>query len=357
MARVEKLQKILNELNIDAIYLTDLYNLRYFAGFTGTTGVALVTKEGNFFFSDFRYRVQGEKEVSKMGFEFVEITRGSINLIGEYAKKYGVKKVGFEDKNVTFSEYTRLKDLFEAELVPIGDKLIFERMIKTEDEIEKIKKAVEISDVAFTEVLKVIKEGVSEKELAGYMEYIQRKLGAENRSFDTIFASGYRSAMPHGVASDKKVQKDEFITMDFGAYYDGYVSDMTRTIYYGSNITDRHREIYNTVLEAQLLGLKTVKAGIMSNDADTVVRNFFKEKGLDKAFGHGLGHGIGLEIHELPYLSAMSEIELKENMIVTVEPGLYFDGWGGVRIEDDVIVTKDGCEILNKSSKELIIVE
>lgn len=357
MDRTEKLRTILRELNIDGLYLTDLYNLRYFTGFTGTTGVALVTGEENFFFSDFRYRTQAEREVVPMGFKFVEITRGTDNLIGEYAEKYGVKKLGFEDRNVIFSEYQRLKELFKAELVPVGDKLILGRMIKTEDEIQKIKKAVEISDAAFSEVLKIIREGVSEKEIAGYMEYIQRKLGAENRSFDTILASGYRSAMPHGVASDKKIQKEEFITMDFGAYYDGYVSDMTRTVYYGSNISDRHREIYSTVLEAQILGINTVRAGVMSDDTDKTVRSFFRERNLDEAFGHGLGHGIGLEIHELPYLSRMSQIELKKNMVVTVEPGLYFEGWGGVRIEDDVVVTEDGCEILNKSSKELIIIE
>ena len=250
-----------------------------------------------------------------------------------------------------------MKDIFNAELVPVGDRIILERMVKTPDEIEKIKKAVEISDTAFTEVLKIIKEGVSEKEVAGYLEYIQRKLGAENRSFDTIVASGHRSSLPHGVASNKKIEKDEFITMDYGAYYDGYVSDITRTVYYGSNISDRHRKVYNSVLEAQLLGVSTVKAGMMSDDVDTVVRDFLKERGYVEEFGHGLGHGIGLEIHELPYLSGMSHIELKENMLVTVEPGLYFDGWGGVRIEDDVIVTKDGCEILNNSSKELIIIE
>ena len=355
--KTDKLEKILNEMNIDGIFLTDLYNLRYFTGFTGTTGVAFVTKKGNFFFSDFRYKNQCSKQVVPMGFEFVEIKRGSIVAVGEYAKKLGINKVGFEDKNVSFSLYNTLKDIFNAELVPVGDRIILERMVKTPDEIEKIKKAVKISDTAFTEVLKIIKEGVSEKEVAGYLEYIQRKLGAENRSFDTIVASGHRSSLPHGVASNKKIEKDEFITMDYGAYYDGYVSDITRTVYYGSNISDRHRKVYNSVLEAQLLGVSTVKAGMMSDDVDTVVRDFLKERGYVEEFGHGLGHGIGLEIHELPYLSGMSHIELKENMLVTVEPGLYFDGWGGVRIEDDVIVTKDGCEILNNSSKELIIIE
>lgn len=355
--RSEKLLKLLNELNVDGIFLTDLYNLRYFAGFTGTTGVALATKKGNFFYSDFRYRSQAEAQVSKMGFEFKEVSRGSLKYVGEHAEELGLKKIGFEDNNVTFATYQKLKEIFKAELVPVGEKIMYERMVKSDEEILMIKKAIEISDIAFSEALKVIKEGVSERELSAYMEYVQKKNGAEDKSFNTILASGVRSAMPHGVASDKKIQKEEFITMDFGAYYNGYVSDMTRTVYYGNNITERHKEIYNLVLEAQILGINTIKEGMMSDDVDKVVRNFLTEKGYGEYFGHGLGHGIGVEIHELPYLSSVSHIELKENMVVTSEPGLYFDGWGGVRIEDDVVVKKDGHEVLNKSNKELIIIE
>ncbi|EEY35946.1 M24 family metallopeptidase [Pseudoleptotrichia goodfellowii] len=355
--RSEKLLKLLNELNVDGIFLTDLYNLRYFAGFTGTTGVALATKKGNFFYSDFRYRSQAEAQVSKMGFEFKEVSRGSLKYVGEHAEELGLKKIGFEDNNVTFATYQKLKEIFKAELVPVGEKIMYERMVKSDEEILMIKKAIEISDIAFSEALKVIKEGVSERELSAYMEYVQKKNGAEDKSFNTILASGVRSAMPHGVASDKKIQKEEFITMDFGAYYNGYVSDMTRTVYYGNNITERHKEIYNLVLEAQILGINTIKEGMMSDDVDKVVRNFLTEKGYGEYFGHGLGHGIGVEIHELPYLSSVSHIELKENMVVTSEPGLYFDGWGGVRIEDDVVVKKDGREVLNKSNKKLIIIE
>ena len=274
--RTEKLSRILNELNINGLFITDLYNLRYFTGFTGTTGVALATKNGNFFFSDFRYKTQASKEVTEMGFEFVEVSRGSLQTVGEYIKKFGLKNVGFEDVNVSFSLYQTIKDTFKVELVPVGNKLVMERMVKSEEEIALIKKAVEISDVAFSEALKIIKEGVSEKEV-------------------------------------------------------------------------------NTVLEAQILGVNTIKEGIMSDDVDKVVRNFLTEKGYGEYFGHGLGHGIGAEIHELPYLSSASHIELKENMVVTSEPGLYFDGWGGVRIEDDVVVKKNGSEALNKSNKELII--
>ena len=174
--RTEKLAKLLDELNVDGIFLTDLYNLRYFAGFTGTTGVALATRKGNFFYSDFRYRSQAEAQVSKMGFEFKEVSRGSLKYVGEHAEDLGLKKIGFEDHNVTFSLYQTLKEVFKAELVPIGEKITYERMIKSEEEIGFIKKAIEISDVAFSEALKIIKEGVSEKEIAGYMEYIQRKM-------------------------------------------------------------------------------------------------------------------------------------------------------------------------------------
>ena len=354
--KTQKLENILKKLNIDGLFLTDMYNLRYFTGFTGTTGAALVTKEKKYFFSDFRYKKQATEQVTKMGFEFVE-SRTLVASAGEFVKKLGLKNVGFEDNNVSFALYQTIKENFSSKLTPVGNELILQRMKKSEKEIEIIKKAIEISDIAFTEVLGIIKEGVSEKEIAAHLEYTQRKLGASDRSFDTIVASGLRSAMPHGVASDKKIQKDEFITMDFGAYYDGYVSDITRTVYYGQNITNRHREVYNTVLAGQLLGIKTIKAGMYTDEVDKAVRDFFESKNLGEYFGHGLGHGIGLEIHELPYLSKSQHLELEENMIVTVEPGLYFDGFGGARIEDDVVVTKNGCEVLNKSQKELIIIE
>ena len=181
--------------------------------------------------------------------------------------------------------------------------------------------------------------------------------GAEDKSFDTIVASGYRSAWPHGVASNKKIERNEFIKLDFGCYYNGYVSDITRTVFYGDKITEKHIEIYEIVREAQILGLNSVRAGVTGKDVDTVVREFIKSKGYGECFGHGLGHGIGVEIHEMPTLSQAGIITLEENMLVTVEPGIYIEGFGGVRIEDDVVVKKNGCEILTKSSKSLIILK
>ena len=352
----KKTNKIIEDYDLDGILLTDLYNIRYFTGFTGTTGVALISKHGNYFFSDFRYKEQGKLEVEKEGFQFVEVSRGTLEKIGEYIRKVGIKRLGFEDKQVTVSYYMDFINIFQVEMVGIGDKLKLIRMIKSNDEIEIIKKSVEISDYAFEETIKIIKKGISEKEIASYIEYIQRKMGAEGTSFSTIVASGIRSAMPHGVASDKIIQENEFITIDFGCYYNGYVSDMTRTIYFGSNLSEKHKDVYNTVLDAQLLGVNSIKAGMTTMEIDKMVRDYISNKGYGDKFGHGLGHGIGLEIHEAPSLSPSSNIILEENMVVTIEPGIYIEGFGGVRIEDDVVITKFGCEILNKTPKDIKII-
>ena len=351
------LNKIMENMNVDAIFITDLYNLRYFTGFTGTTGVALAAKEGNFFFSDFRYKEQATKQVEANGFKFVEVGRNSLDKVKEKIDELGIKKLGFEDLNVTFSYYKKLEEIFKVNMCPLGESLVKQRLIKKDHEIENIKKAIEISDTAFSETLKIIKVGITEKEIAAHLEYVQRKLGAENRSFDTIVASGYRSALPHGVASDKKVGMNELVTTDFGAYYNGYVSDMTRTFFVGNEISDKQKEIYDIVLEANKMAINQVKAGMKCSDLDKIARDYIASKGYGDNFGHGLGHGIGLEIHEAPTVSPMGDIILEENMLITIEPGIYIDGFSGVRIEDDVIVKKDGCVVLNKSNKELIMVK
>ena len=347
------LKKIIENSNVDAIFITDMYNLRYFTGFTGTTGIALATKEGNFFFSDFRYKEQGTKQVEANGFKFVEVGRNSLDKVKEIIDKFGIKKVGFEDLNMTFNYYKKIEELFKVELLALGSALSNQRLIKKDFEIENIKKATEISDIAFAETIKIVKAGMSEKDVAAHLEYIQRKLGAEDKSFNTIVASGYRSALPHGVASDKKIGNNELVTTDFGAYYNGYVSDVTRTFFVGDKIEDKQREIYNIVLEANLLAIKHVKAGMKGSELDKIARDYIAGKGYGDNFGHGLGHGIGLEIHEAPTVSPLGDIVLEENMLITIEPGIYIEGYGGVRIEDDVIVKKDGCVVLNKTSKEL----
>jgi Xaa-Pro aminopeptidase len=350
------LKKIMNELGADGILITDMINVRYFTGFTGTTGVAIALGDKRYFLTDFRYEEQAKKQVVPKGFEMIREDKDPEGKIGELIKVSGIKKLAIEDGSVTLAQYRGFtKNFGKLEYTGIEDKFLKARMIKTEEEIEIIKVATKIADEAFANIQGLIKEGISEERLATELEYEMKKLGAEGPSFETIVASNYRSAMPHGVASEKKLQKEGFVKFDFGCFYKGYVSDMTRTIYLGENPTDKHYEIYNIVKEAQQKALDSVKAGMTTRELDKIARDYITEKGYGDNFGHGLGHGIGLEIHEYPYLSYKAEeLVLEENMIVTIEPGIYIEGFGGVRIEDDVVVKKDGCEILNKTTKEFI---
>jgi Xaa-Pro aminopeptidase len=352
-----KLQNYLKKMNIDGLLITDEYSLKYFTGFTGTTGIALVLGERKFFFTDFRYVEQANKQVKPNGFEVVKIEREAVDLIAEYIKNSEIKTLGIEDKSLTLFDYNVYKEKFgEVEFANLNDTLIKERMIKTEEEIKIIRKAVEITDKVFDYALDTIKEGMPEKELAAAMEWFMKKEGGDGPSFETILASNERSAMPHGVASDKTIQKEGFVKFDFGVYYKGYVSDMTRTIYFGENPSDKHKEVYSVVLEAQKKACEAVKAGITCKDLDKIARDYITEKGYGEYFGHGLGHGIGMYIHEHPFVNTKNDMVLEEGMIITIEPGIYLEGFGGVRIEDDVVVRKDYGEILNKSDKNFKII-
>uniref|UniRef100_A0A2P2IC19 Peptidase M24 family protein n=1 Tax=Hirondellea gigas TaxID=1518452 RepID=A0A2P2IC19_9CRUS len=354
-----KLKKLMEEKNLDGILITDLVNLRYFTGFTGTTGIALVTSTGRYFLADSRYVAQAKEEVPPCGFEVVPIIRPVENKIVQILKDEKIERLGIEDENITLSTYNGYVDKFKGvEFISLKDSFVRIRMIKTDIEIEKIKKAVEIADKAFKKILPLIKEGAVENDIKNELEYEMKKLGADGPSFETIIASNYRSAMPHGVASMKKIDRDGFVKFDFGCFYEGYASDMTRTVYFGDQPSEKHLDIYNTVLEAQLKAISVIKAGISTRYLDGIARDHIASKGYGENFGHGLGHGIGLVIHELPFASEKGEdFILEENMVITVEPGIYIDGFGGVRIEDDVIVKKDGYEILNKTTKELIIIK
>ena len=227
-------------------------------------------------------------------------------------------------------------------------------MIKTEQEINIIKVACEIADHAFTHILGFIKPGKTELEVSNELEFFMRKQGATQSSFDTIVASGLRSALPHGVATNKVIEKGDFVTLDFGALYNGYISDITRTVAVGEP-SEKLVDMYNTVLASQLLALEKVGPGLTGIQADAIARDYLKEKGYGEAFGHSLGHGIGLEVHEGPGLSMRSDTVLEPGMAVTIEPGVYLPGIGGVRIEDDILITETGNELLTHSSKELII--
>lgn len=351
-----KIENIMEKLNLDAIILTDYYNKRYFTGFTGSSGTALVTKTKKVFMSDSRYTSQATEQVKSYGFTFIENNTRDLNPLVEIAKELDIKTLGIDNLSLSFSEYENIKTNFEfAKLVKVSNELLNCRKIKTAEEIKNIEMAIKISEEALADTIPHIKEGISEIEIAAILEYNQRKRGASGTSFDTIVASGKRSALPHGVASNKLIEKEEFITIDYGCYYNGYVSDITRTLYFGNNIESRKKEIYETVKNANILGCSLLKPGIEASEVDRLVRESMKDDA--KYFGHSLGHSYGLEVHESPLLSQRAKgVILEEGMTLTIEPGIYIENYCGVRIEDDLIVTKDGARRLTKSDRELIII-
>ncbi len=352
MERLTRLRSMLQQEGIDGLLLTNSYNRTYMTGFTGTAGGVLLSAERALFITDFRYVEQAQKQA--VGYEIVQHTGPITEEVAKRAKELGITKLGFEQDTLTYSEYRMYGDKAEAELVPVSGLVEKLRLIKTDAEIKILKEAAQIADAAFTHILSFIRPGVSELAVSNELEFFMRRQGAVSSSFDIIVASGHRSALPHGVASEKLIETGEFVTLDFGAYYKGYCSDITRTIAVGEPSQDL-KDIYDVVLEAQLRGLGGIRAGITGKEADALTRDYITEKGYGQYFGHSTGHGIGLEIHEGPGLSFRSDAVLEPGMAVTVEPGIYIAGLGGVRIEDDVIVTKEGNEILTHSPKELII--
>ncbi len=352
MLKLQKLRKTFQEKNIDGILITNEYNRRYMTGFTGTAGVAIVSQNDAVFITDFRYTEQAAAQIQDF-----RIVQHEVTLLEEIAtqvKAMSIKSLGFEKDTVSFGTYELYKNVIQADLIPVSGLIEKIRLIKTEQEINIIKVACEIADHAFTHILDFIKPGKTELEVSNELEFFMRQQGATQSSFDTIVASGLRSALPHGVATNKVIEKGDFVTLDFGALYNGYISDITRTVAVGEP-SEKLVEMYNTVLASQLLSLEKVGPGLTGIQADAIARDYLTEKGYGEAFGHSLGHGIGLEVHEGPGLSKRSETVLEPGMAVTIEPGIYVPGVGGVRIEDDILITESGNELLTHSTKELII--
>ncbi len=350
--RIQEAFSLLKRNKIDCLLVTELNHVRYLTGYGGSNGMVLLLPPKAYFFTDFRYKVQSQKEVKNCAIVIAEQALTSeLPKIPKLNKKV---RIGLEAEFVTLSLQERLKDLLPKAVFKSTEKLI-ESLSITKDinEIKKIKKAIKISEKAYTETLDFIRPGVKEKDIALELEYKMKSYGAESSAFDIIVASGQRSSMPHGVASEKKLRKGDFITIDFGCFYQGYVSDITRTVVLGK-ANEKQRKIYNIVLDAQLAACRAVKPGLACSRLDGVARDIIMKAGYGDNFGHGLGHGIGLIVHDLPQLNARSTETLKANMVVTIEPGIYIPNWGGVRIEDDVVVTASGAQILSKLPKELI---
>lgn len=352
MNRLEKLRALIASQKVDGFLITNPYNVRYMTGFTGSTGIALVTKSEALFITDFRYIEQAEREVTD--FRAVQHKATLVEEIASYVRNLNIQTLGFEKEHITYAQFLLYEKFITKNLVGLADVIEKIRLIKTPEEIRIIKVACDIVDAAFEHILPQIRPGVTELEIANELEFFMRKSGATSSSFDTIVASGVRSALPHGVATDKIIEKGEFVTLDYGALYNGYVSDTTRTVAVGQP-SQQLKEVYEIVLEAQLVGVKTFKPGMTGVEADAVVRDVIRSHGYGEAFGHSTGHGIGLEVHEGPGLSHRSNHRLEAGMTVTCEPGIYLPGIGGVRIEDDVLITADGNDVLTHAPKELII--
>ncbi len=352
--RINALRQQLKKENLDGMIVSHLDHIRYLVGFTGTAGLLLITTKSAHFFTDFRYAEQAAKQVK--GAKVRIIKRDPITGLKEFPE-LNVKnaKYAFDSEHITVAQKERLHKSLPDVLLVANNTLLAELgWVKEKDEIALITKAVAISDAAFERILSMIAPGVRERELAAELEYQMAVMGSEKPAFETIVASGYRSALPHGVASEKKVKKGEFITFDFGATVGGYVSDITRTVVVGKP-TSRQKKIYDIVRRAQRAGIKKVKAGIMANMVDKAAREVIRKAGFGKYFGHGTGHGIGYYVHVGPRVAPQSEDKLVVNNVITVEPGIYIPGWGGVRIEDDVVVTRTGGKVLNKAPKNLLV--
>ncbi|MBX5470612.1 MAG: aminopeptidase P family protein [Thermoleophilaceae bacterium] len=350
-ARADRLAELLAERELDALVVSDLVNVRYLTGYTGSNGVAIVGRDLRVFITDFRYVEQAERQVQ--GFE---LRQGRLDLLGDAAKLLG-GRVGFEDQHLTVRQHERLSDSAPGgvELVASGGLVERLRAVKDEDELRRIREAAEIADDVYEHIVSRGLVGRSEREVAVDLEHQMRLRGAEGPSFDSIVASGPHGALPHAEPRPEPIARGTLVTIDIGCRVDGYCSDCTRTFATGE-IPDEMRAVYDLVRSAQEEALAAVRAGAECKAVDAVARGRIEAAGHGERFGHGLGHGVGLEVHEGPRLAASAEGRLEAGNVVTVEPGVYLPGEFGVRIEDLVVVTEDGPEILSRFPKSLIAV-
>lgn len=336
--------------------LTGEANRFYASGFhsSGTDGVALVTRKKAYYFTDSRYTEAAGRCL--VGAELREIGhgRGYAALIEEAISEQHISRMGFEDAYMTVQDYERYRKALSCDLVPATELLWQLRMVKDDEELEALAAAQRIAERALEEILEEIRPGVTEKEIAARLQYLMLHYGASDMSFDPIVVSGPNGSLPHGVPSEKTIRQGEFVTMDFGCVYRGYCSDMTRTVAVGFATEEMH-EVYQTVLAAQLAGIRAARAGVTGREVDGAARAVITAAGYGDYFGHSFGHGVGVEIHEAPNASPMNDKPLPGRAVISAEPGIYLPGKLGVRIEDVIILTEEGCRNITRAPKELLI--
>jgi Xaa-Pro aminopeptidase len=352
--RINNLRKEMKRQQLDAFISSSPSTTRYLSGYHGSNGLLIVSNSSTYFLTDFRYQEMIQTEVTA---DVKIVAQGSLSNAAAEKKIFSsIKKVAFEKDRLTVAEFDHLKkNLHGKKLIAVAGIVEHLRSVKDDAEIRTLNKAFEISDRVFQKIIGLIKPGMTELEISAEISYLHKKYGAENDSFDVIVASGARGSLPHGTATAKKIHTGEFITLDFGCIADGYHSDMTRTIAVGTP-TAEMKKVYAVVLEAQQRACDAVRSGISSKRIDSIARKYIAAQGFGKYFGHSLGHGVGLEIHELPRVAPKSTEHLVNGNVITIEPGIYLPKKFGIRIEDTVVVRDRGCEFLTNSPKELIII-
>ena len=352
-SRIKALRKNFGSHHVDGILFSNMSNIRYLSGFTGSDGVLILSSDHAILLVDGRYATQAEAE-SKIA--SVHPYQNKMEGIEQGIAKLGIKEIGFEAGHISMETFQDLSRRLEGKgFVPLGDPLRFLRARKDKNEIAVMKKAASIGSAAINALIREIKIGWTEKEAALHLEMIARRGGADQIAFETIFASGAHSALPHAKPTNRKVQKGDFVVIDFGVRYQGYCSDETCTVAFGE-LTGDQKNAYRAVRQAHDESIGSVKAGTAAADVDALTRRVLGKKYRDY-FVHGTGHGVGLEVHEAPRLAPNSPDALAEGMVVTIEPGLYYPGAWGIRIEDTVVVNKNGCDVITKMDKGLIIIE
>jgi len=353
-ARIDALCQRLPEIPLDAFIVTSPPSLRYLFGFTGSSGLGLLTAERSIFVTDLRYRDQARQEVTEV--EIIVTRKELLGVLQSQSLLHGHERLGFEAAHVTVAQYHRLRKLFpEMKLIAVEGFVEKLTRRKAPEEIECIRRGAQWCSRVFQEVLPLIKPGVSELDIAAELSYRIKRRGGDGDSFEPIVASGPRSALPHGVSSRRLLREGEWVVIDFGCTVEGYASDLARTVVVGEP-TPKQREVYEVVREANARAIASARAGLPAPRLDAVARQFIQAKGYGDYFTHSLGHGLGLHLHEGPKVGPESKDVLEVGNVITIEPGIYLPGFGGVRIEDDVVLTANGCEVLTDAPRELLSV-